>query len=151
MHIITLPLKNIPFSKYNSSNIPTPFPQIPNESCRMIIKEFHVPLIEPTTTNPSRVFVSVKLFTSDLKPCDEIGGLVYSLDEVRKWIIIHIIQSKSNKRFSVHLDTGSHVSLNNEREKKGNFHDVHSNRKPSPINFETMDNVIDPFDQEGDV
>ena len=152
MHILTLPIQNVNIFEYDASTIPTPFPQIPSETCRLIIKSFHVPRVDPTTTNSSRVFVSLRLFTNNLEPCNELGGFIYSIEEVRKWVMMHIIQSKSNKKFSVHLDTESgQATTSNINQTPQMINRSILDKKPPAIQYNMLDNVVNPFDQEGDV
>ena len=150
MHILSLPIQNLTISLYESSNVPVLYPQIPHEACRIVITNFHAPRIEPKTTNSSWVFVSLRLYTFELESCDKIGGYTYTIDEIRKWIMVHIIQSKSNKRFSIHLNTDSSFSNHEDlwgQQTPSNTKDS----KPPAVNFDINQYLASQSDQEADV
>lgn len=103
LHILTLPIHSVQTYKYGNIDCPKAVPNIPVEVSRLVILRIWVPDDNVSTTDDTRVFVTLNLFDNLLESVDDVGGMEYKARDVRDWIRIHTLQTKS-KKFSVHLN-----------------------------------------------
>ena len=106
--MLTLPMKSIALVEYNKRDQPLAIPDIPHETCRIVIHNGLVPKGKPKTTNPNEAFLNISLYDGKLKRCDEAMSTVYKTSTVVDWINRYIDSKKSThvtKKFGVHINS----------------------------------------------